>query len=82
MCVVLRDLQKSALWSFFFWILGYFVFEFLDFSLWKIPALNSLDSYKIQKQPGGEHILKSWIFPMRFSHDFGTGTVAVRSFFD
>ena len=56
-------------------------FEFLDFSLRKIPAPNSLDFYKIQKQPGGEHI-KSWIFPMWFAHDFGTGIVAVKSFFD
>jgi len=74
-CVSCPGIYK---WS-FFWIFGYFVFEFLDFSLWKIPIPNSLDSYKIQNQPGGKHI-KSWIFPMWFSYDFGTGTVAVKSF--
>ena len=51
----------------------------LDFSLWKIPVPTFRDSYKIQNQPGGKHI-KSWIFPMWFSYDFGTGTVAVKSF--
>ena len=74
-CVSCPGIYK---WSFFldfrifcFWIFGFFV--------WKIPIPNSLDSYKIQNQPGGKHI-KSWIFPMWFSYDFGTGTVAVKSF--